>query len=110
MDLVFAPSQIESWPIERLRPYGPFPQHEEARETRSRHDRQRPSMRRLSLRWALLMAGMPLPTASQCAIVVSVETITKGRGIHAINRVVKTPKSRRYRMIGGLDFCELRPS
>jgi hypothetical protein len=28
------------------------------------------------------MAWMPLPTASQCAIVVSVEAITVGRSIH----------------------------
>ncbi|WCR02630.1 hypothetical protein JHX88_17500 [Paracoccus saliphilus] len=27
--------------------------------------------------------GMPLPTASQCAIVVSVKAITKGRSIHS---------------------------
>ncbi len=33
------------------------------------------------------MAWVPLPTASQCAIVVSVEAITVGRSIHAINRV-----------------------
>lgn len=31
---------------------------------------------------SLLMAWMPLPTASQCAIVVSVKAITKGRSIH----------------------------
>ncbi len=37
---------------------------------------------RLTANVALLMAGMPLPAASQCAIVVSVKAITKERSIH----------------------------
>jgi hypothetical protein len=37
---------------------------------------------------ALLMAWMPLPTASQCATVMFVETITEGESIHAINKAL----------------------
>jgi hypothetical protein len=41
---------------------------------------------------ALLMAWMPLPTATQCATLMSVDAITKGRSIHAISRAQKTLK------------------
>ena len=68
----------------------------------------------MSLRSALLMAWMPLPTASQCAIVVSVKAITKGRSIHAINRapfmpVLRSTHGSKRRVISTPSGCPRMP-